>query len=97
MQGLSKFAQGWDTLISDFIFTLKFEEEDLFTVYCDSENNYSLQHFFLLVELIEHISDVVCLTWWKELTSKIDYIVFFVGSKLYSCMLQIQLLGLGAW
>jgi hypothetical protein len=30
---------------------------------------------------------VVCLIWWKELTSKVDYIVFFVGGKLYSCML----------
>jgi len=41
MQGLFKFAQGWDTFIGDFIFALKFKEEDLFTMYCDSEKNYS--------------------------------------------------------
>jgi hypothetical protein len=40
-----------------------------------------------MVELIEHISDVVCLTWWKELTSQVDYDTFFVGGKFY--MLQV--------
>jgi hypothetical protein len=35
-------------------------------MYCDSEKNYSPQNLSLLVEFIEHISDVVCLTWWKE-------------------------------
>ncbi len=79
MQGLFKFAQGWDTFICDFIFALKFKEEDLFTMYCDIEKNYSPQHFSLLVELIEHISDVVCLTWWKSLLLKL-ITFFFCGS-----------------
>jgi hypothetical protein len=37
----------------------------------------------LLVELIEHINDVVSLIWWKELAYEVDYAVFFVGGKLY--------------
>ncbi len=97
MQGLFKFAQGWDTFICDFISALKFAKEDLFIMYCDSENNYNPQHLSLLIEFIEHISDVVYLTWWKEPTSEVDYIGFLVGGKLYSCMLQIQSLGSGAW
>jgi hypothetical protein len=62
MQGPSKFAQGQDTFICDFISTLKFAEANLFIMYCDNEKKYNPQHFSLLVELIEHISDVVCLT-----------------------------------
>jgi hypothetical protein len=62
MQGLSKFAQGRDTFICDFIFTLKFAKANLFVMCCDNEKNYNPQHFSLLVEFIEHISDVVCLT-----------------------------------
>ncbi len=26
---------------------------------------------------------MVCLTWWKDLASKVDYTAFFVGGKLY--------------
>jgi hypothetical protein len=37
----------------------------------------------LLVELIEHINDVVSLIWWKELAYEVDYAGFFVGGKLY--------------
>ncbi len=83
MQGLFKFTQGHDTLTCDFIFALKLIEVDLFIMYCDSEKNYSPHHFFLLFELIEHINDVVCLTWWKEHASKVDSIVFSVGGKIY--------------
>jgi hypothetical protein len=36
-----------------------------------------------MVELIEHINDVVCLTWWKERTSQVDYATFFVGGNFY--------------
>jgi hypothetical protein len=50
MQRLSKFAQRWDTFICDFISTLKLVEEVLFTMYCDSEKNYSPQHISLLVD-----------------------------------------------
>jgi hypothetical protein len=62
MQRLLKFAQGWDNFIYDFILALKLVEVDLFTMYCDNEKKYSPQNFFLLVEVIEHINDVVCLT-----------------------------------
>jgi hypothetical protein len=62
MQGPSKFAQGQETFICDLISTLKFAEADIFIRYCDNENKYSPQHFSLLVELNEHMNDVVCLT-----------------------------------
>jgi hypothetical protein len=89
MQRLFKFAQRQDTFIYDFISALKLAEANLFTMYCDSEKNYNPQHFFLLVESIERISDVVCLIWWKEPAFEVDYNVFFVGGKLYNCMLHI--------
>jgi hypothetical protein len=83
MQRLSKFAQEQDTFTYDFIFALKLVKANLFNMYCDIEKNYSPHHFFLLVELIEHISDVVCLTWWIKHAYKVDYVAFFVGGKFY--------------
>jgi hypothetical protein len=40
IQRLSKFAQGWDIFICDFIFTLKFVEANLFTMHCDNDKLY---------------------------------------------------------
>ncbi len=97
MQRLFKFTQGRDTFICDFIFALKFVEANLFTMYCDSEKKYNLQHFSLLVELIEHINDVVYLTWGKNLFLKLIMLLFLWEVSFTCYMLEIQSLGLRAW
>ncbi len=62
-------------------------------MYYDSDKNYNPQHFSLLVELIEHINDVVYLTQWKKPTFQVDYIVFFVGGKLYMLHVTNSIMG----
>jgi hypothetical protein len=41
------------------------------------------KHFSLFLELFEHINDKLCLTWWKEPASQVEYATFFIGRKLY--------------
>jgi hypothetical protein len=47
-----------------------------------------------LVELIERINDVACLTWWKEPTCEVDYVVFFVGGKFYMLYVTDLIIGI---
>jgi len=41
------------------------------------------KYFSLFLELFEHINDKLCLTWWKEPASQVEYATFFIGGKLY--------------
>ncbi len=79
--------------ICDFIYALKLAKAYLFIMYNDSDKNYNPQHFFLLVELIEHINDVVYLTQWKKPTFQVDYTNFFVGGKLYMLHVTNSIIG----
>jgi hypothetical protein len=52
-------------------------------MYYDTKKKCLVEHFSLFVELVEHINDALCLSWWKEPFIEINYIAFYVGSKLY--------------
>jgi len=49
----------------------------------DIKKTYLVEHFPLFVELVEHINDALCLTWWKEPFIEIDYFAFYMENKLY--------------
>jgi hypothetical protein len=65
------------TFICDFVVAFKFCETNLQEMYYELDIMFSPKHFSLFLELLEHISGKLCLTWWKE------YATFFIGSKLY--------------
>jgi hypothetical protein len=48
-----------------------------------NDTKISPKHFSLFLKLFEHINDKLCLTWWKEPTSQVEYVAFFIGDKLY--------------
>lgn len=52
IQNLFKFAQGCDTFIYDFMFTLKFCEANLFDIYCDNNKRYSFNTSLCLLILL---------------------------------------------
>jgi hypothetical protein len=83
LQGLSKFTQSQQTFICDFISALKLCEANLFTIYCEARKRFSSQHFSCFQDLCEHIHEHLCLTWWKEFATCIEYAAFFLGGKLY--------------
>jgi hypothetical protein len=63
-------------------------------MYCELDIRFSPKHFSLFLELFEHINDKLCLTWWKEPTSQVEYVAFFIGGKLY--MLHVTNRTIGA-
>jgi hypothetical protein len=52
-------------------------------MYCEHDTKFSPKHFSLFLKLFEHINDKLCLIWWKEPTSQVEYVAFFIGGKLY--------------
>lgn len=80
-KGCSHFAQGCDTFICDQGFQFV-KLSKLFNMYCDIKKIYSLDHFSLFLELVDHFNDALCLIWWKELASQIEYATFLCG-RLY--------------
>ncbi len=52
IQNLFKSAQGCDTFVYDFVFTLKFCEANLFDIYCDTKKRYSLNTYLCLLILL---------------------------------------------
>jgi hypothetical protein len=68
------------------MFVLRLCEVDLFKLYYDLKKRYPSSHFGIFIDLVEHIHDQLCLHWWMEPTTQIEYIVFFFGSKLYNTL-----------
>jgi hypothetical protein len=52
-------------------------------MYCEPDIKFSPKHFSLFLKLFEHINNKLCLTWWKEHAFQVEYVAFFIGSKLY--------------
>jgi hypothetical protein len=50
---------------------------------CEAGKRLSSQHFNCFQDLFEHIHEHLCLTWWKKLTTCIEYATFFGGGKFY--------------
>ncbi len=44
---------------------------------------YVFFFYYFFLELIEHIYNILCSTWWKKFVFQVDYIAFFVRGKLY--------------
>jgi hypothetical protein len=65
------------------MFVLKFCEVDIFTMYHEARKRFFSQHFNCLQDLCEHVHKHLCLTWWKELDTCIEYATFFWGGKFY--------------
>ncbi len=89
VQGLSKFAQSQQTFICDFIFALKLYEVDFFTMYCEFGKRFFSQHFNCFQDICEHIHEHLCLIWWKELTTCIEYAAFFWEANSICCIPMI--------
>jgi hypothetical protein len=84
IQNLFKFAQGCDTFIYDFVFTLKFCEANLFDIYCDTKKRYSLYTSLCLFILLCML--VIFCVWFggKSMPSNLN--AFFLLSKAsYVC------------
>ncbi len=52
IQNIFKFAQGCDTFIYNFVFTLIFCEAHIFDIYCDTKKRYSLNTSLCLLILL---------------------------------------------
>jgi hypothetical protein len=52
-------------------------------MYWEPNTRFSPKHFSLFVDIFEHINDKLCMTRWKESTFEVEYVAFFIGSKLY--------------
>lgn len=82
MHELSKFVKGCHTFNCNLMATFKLCEANLQEMYCEPDTKFSPKHFSIFLKLFKHINDM-CLTWWKELASQVEYDAFFIGNKLY--------------
>jgi len=55
-------------------------------MYYDFDQKFTSFHFSLFNDLVEHANETLCLTWWTQTKTLIDYIAFYFGGKLYNML-----------
>jgi hypothetical protein len=51
-------------------------------MYYDPDQKFTSFHFSLFNDLVEHANETLCLTWWTQAKTLIDYVTFYFGGKL---------------
>jgi hypothetical protein len=55
-------------------------------MYYDPNQSFTLSHFSLFNDLVEHANETLCLTWWTQAKTLIDYIAFYFRGKIYNML-----------
>jgi hypothetical protein len=55
-------------------------------MYYDLDQRFTSFHFSPFNDLVEHANETLCLIWWTQAKTLIDYVAFYFGSKLYNML-----------
>jgi len=55
-------------------------------MYYDPDQKFTSFHFSPFNDLVEHANETLCLTWWTQPKTLIDYVAFYFGGKLYNML-----------
>jgi hypothetical protein len=50
-------------------------------MYYDHNKKFTSFHFDLFNDLVEHANETLCLIWWTQAKTLIDYVAFYFGRQ----------------
>jgi hypothetical protein len=78
-----RFVQVY-TKVCNYVFDIQLTEINVQIVYYDPNQRFTSSHLSLFNDLVEHADETLCLTWWTQAKTLIDYVAFYFGGKVYN-------------